>query len=53
MKTNNTLESLAAEIVAKTGCPINVAREYIHTFLSILKTPERMAEVIAGMKGAR
>lgn len=27
------LEQLAADIVAKTGCPIEVAREYLKAFL--------------------
>jgi hypothetical protein len=47
METNNALKTLAAEIVTATGCPIEVAREYVKAFL---RCPEAQAVVIATAK---
>jgi fructose-specific phosphotransferase system component IIB len=41
------LDKLAADIVAKTGCPIEVARTYLKAFLRV---PAAQAAVIAAAR---
>jgi len=49
METNQ-LETLAAEIAAKTGAPIEAARVYLKAFL---RSPEARTAVIAAAKAVR
>lgn len=51
METNtNQIETLAAEIAAKTGAPIEAARIYLKSFL---RSPDAQTAVIAAAKAVR
>jgi len=51
MTTNQKLEALAAEIAAKTGCPIEVARIAVKAFLRASKST--VEQVLRDAKAVR